>query len=62
MRYTVFSRLKKPFHTTEMEYFAACVRGGRQPEINGWDEAIHIAEVTAAAYDSWRKGCFARLP
>ena len=49
-------------YAAEMEYFAACVRGGRQPEINGWDEAIHIAEVSAAAYDSWRKGCFVRLP
>lgn len=49
-------------YAAEMEYFAACISAGGQPAINGWDEAIHIAEVTAAAYDSWRKGCFVRLP
>lgn len=49
-------------YAAEMEYFAACISTGSLPEVNGWNEAIHIAEVTAAAYDSWRNGCFVRLP
>ncbi len=49
-------------YTAEMEHFAACVSAGHPPTINGWDEAIHIAEVTAAAYASWREGRLVRLP
>ena len=39
-------------YTAECQYFAACVLEGRQPELNGPDNALYIAELTERAYRS----------
>jgi len=42
-------------YTAECEYFADCILKKRQPEINGWKNALHITEVTEKAYASYRQ-------
>ncbi|MCX8082973.1 MAG: Gfo/Idh/MocA family oxidoreductase [bacterium] len=42
-------------YTAECEYFADCILKNRQPEINGPDTSLHIAEVTEKAYISYRQ-------
>lgn len=45
-------------YAAEFLYFRNCLMEGRDFEINGLAEAIHIAEVTEVAYHSWREKCF----
>jgi len=42
-------------YTAECDYFADCVLKRREPEINGPDDAIHIAELTGKAYASFKQ-------
>lgn len=41
-------------YTAECEYFADCILRNKQPEINGPETSLHIAEVTEKAYISYR--------
>ncbi len=41
-------------YTAECEYFADCIMKNREPEINGWENALHIMDVTEKAYSSYR--------
>lgn len=39
-------------YTAECEYFADCILKKKEPEINGWKNALHIMNVTEKAYAS----------
>jgi predicted dehydrogenase len=39
-------------YTAECEYFADCIMKKKEPEINGWKNALHIMNVTEKAYAS----------
>lgn len=43
-------------YTAECEYFADCILRGRQPAINGSDNALRILTLTANAYASSKSG------
>lgn len=41
-------------YTAECEYFADCILRKREPEVNGWENALHIMDVTENAYRSYK--------
>ncbi len=41
-------------YTAECEYFADCILKNKQPEVNGWKNALHIMDVTEKAYFSYK--------
>jgi len=41
-------------YTAETEYFADCILKNKEPEINNWENALHILEVTEKAYKSYK--------
>jgi len=43
-------------YAAECEYFADCILAGRPVELNNGENAVHIMEVTDAAYQSARTG------
>lgn len=45
-------------YQAECEYFARCILDGRPPEINGPQEALRMAKLVAAAYESAKKKAF----
>lgn len=42
-------------YTAETEYFADCILNNKEPEINNWQNALHILELTEKAYQSYKK-------
>jgi predicted dehydrogenase len=45
-------------YMAECQYFADCILKGGPVEMNGPDEAIHVADLTAKAYESAKTGTF----
>lgn len=43
-------------YTAECEYFADCILSGRQPELNGPDNALRMMKLVEKAYASAREG------
>ena len=48
-------------YTAECEYFAECVLAGREPAINGADNALRILRLTDTAYEAAKRGQFVNV-